>query len=420
MIVRRIVSRVREHLSKPEISLIVGPRQCGKTTLMRLLQDELSKKGMKTLFFSLDNDGDRPYFESQKSLLDKIKLEVGGEKVYVFIDEIQRKENAGLFLKGIYDRGLGYKLIVSGSGSLELKEKIHESLAGRKRGFEMGTGEFFELVDFRTNYSYEKKINDFFKIDSGIAFNYLNEYLSFGGYPKVVLAETESEKQQVMAEIYESYLVKDISYLLKIKKMESLTALVRMLAAQAGGMVNVSELSSTLGLAMDTVNNYLWYLEKTFIVKKVTPFFRNLRKEITKTPIYYFCDLGMRNYAMRKFGKVDVNLVDGHLFENYVYLQLMNLKGEQSSVHYWRTQDKAEVDFVIDQGEVIIPVEVKLSWLESPKVTRSLRSFLDRYKPKKAYVVHLGGLMEEEIGETLVEFIPYYDLGTRIVDVGLK
>ena len=208
--------------------------------------------------------------------------------------------------------------------------------------------------------------------------------------------------------------------MLKIKKMESLTALVRMLAAQAGGMVNVSELSSTLGLAMDTVNNYLWYLEKTFIVKKVTPFFRNLRKEITKTPIYYFCDLGMRNYAMRKFGKVDVNLVDGHLFENYVYLQLMNLKGEQSSVHYWRTQDKAEVDFVIDQGEVIIPVEVKLSWLESPKVTRSLRSFLDRYKPKKAYVVHLGGLMEEEIGETLVEFIPYYDLGTRIVDVGLK
>ena len=140
---RTILNDIRQHLDQKEITLIVGPRQAGKTTLMTLLQDELDKSGRKTVFLNLDVETDKQFFTDQTRLAKKLELELGKNGGFVFIDEIQRKENAGLFLKGLYDMNLGYKFIVSGSGSVELKEKIHESLAGRKRIFELATVSFF-------------------------------------------------------------------------------------------------------------------------------------------------------------------------------------------------------------------------------------------------------------------------------------
>jgi predicted AAA+ superfamily ATPase len=122
---RYIFQELIEHLPKKEISLIVGPRQAGKTTLMNILQDYLNKKGEKTLFLSLDFEREIPYFKTQLALVQKLNLEFGKKKGYVFIDEIQRKENARLFLKGLYDMNLPYKFIVSGSGSVDLKEKTY-------------------------------------------------------------------------------------------------------------------------------------------------------------------------------------------------------------------------------------------------------------------------------------------------------
>ncbi len=413
MIKRTLFPAIKEHLQKPEITLIIGPRQAGKTTLMLGLKQKLEQQNEKTLFFSLDNDLDFPHFKSQESLVRKIKLEIGSKKGYVFIDEIQRKTDAGLFLKGVYDRNLPYKFIISGSGSVELKEKVHESLVGRKRLFELTTLTFTEFINHKTNYVYEKKLIEFYKVDSVETANLFNEYLNFGGYPQVVLADTEVEKQTAMTEIYQSYLEKDISDLLNIKKIESLTHLVRILASQAGSMVNISELSSTLGIAVETVRNYLWYLEKTFIINKLTPFFKNTRKEITKTPIYYFNDLGLKNYTQRQFG-INRSQANGHLFENFVLMQLREQVNLPVSIHFWRTQDKAEVDFVIDKGENTIPIEVKFTYLKNPEVTRSFRSFLTKYQPNNAFVIHLGDSMKKKINKTLVRFIPYYNL-TKIV-----
>jgi len=165
MIKRKLFKELKEHLSQKEISIIVGPRQAGKTTLMELLKEYLERQGENTVFLSLDFEADKKYFTSQNDLINKIQLEIGKNKGYVFIDEIQRKENAGLFLKGLYDLKLPYKFIVSGSGSVELKEKIHESLVGRKRTFELNTISFQEFVDFCTDYRYEGKLFDFFMVD---------------------------------------------------------------------------------------------------------------------------------------------------------------------------------------------------------------------------------------------------------------
>ena len=177
IIKRKIFNEIKNHLDKKEISLIVGPRQVGKTTIMNEIKKYLDKEGKKSIFLSLDYELDSVFFKSQEELLRKIKLNLGKDGGFVFIDEIQRKENAGLFLKGIYDLGLPYKFIISGSGSLELKEEINESLAGRKKDFFMGPVDFEEFVNFKTEYRYEDNLQDFFEIEKEKTFNFLKVLL---------------------------------------------------------------------------------------------------------------------------------------------------------------------------------------------------------------------------------------------------
>lgn len=410
MIKRKLFESLKGHLSHKQISLIIGPRQAGKTTLMLLLKKYLEKKGNPTLFLNLDIEADKRFFVSQESLVRKIELELGKSRGFVFIDEIQRKEDAGIFLKGMYDMNLPYKYIVSGSGSVELKRKIHESLVGRKRIFELNTLSFEELINFRTQYRYEDRLLDFLNLEVDKAKLFLDEYLLFGGYPRVVLAENVNEKLQEIREIYQSYLEKDIAYLLQVKKTEALSKLVQIIAARPGSLINFSELSSILGISTQTVKDYLWYLEKTFILHKVTPYFRNIRKEIRKSPAFYFYDLGMRNYAIGGFG--NLNMPDiGFVFQNFVFNLLKEkLSLLSAKVHFWQTSDGAEVDFIIDFVRELTAIEVKWASLKKPSVPRSLRSFMLQYHPSKSYIINMS--LKETVGieKTKVYFIPFYEL----------
>ena len=411
MIKRKLLSDLKPHLSQKEISFIIGPRQAGKTTLMLLLKDYLEKKGAKTLFLNLDIESDKQFFTSQTNLISKIKLEIGSQRGYVFIDEIQRKEDAGIFLKGIYDMNLPYKFIVSGSGSLELKERIHESLVGRKRIFELSTLSFEEFVNFKTNNKYENKLKEFFSIDKEKTIEFLKEYLNFGGYPRVVLEELLEEKKKIINEIYQSYLERDVSYLLRIRKTEEFTNLVKILATQIGNLFNVSEVSRTLGISQKTVKDYFWYIQKTFIVHKVTPYFKNIRKEITKSPVFYFYDLGLRNYAIGAFGNVVSPHEMGLIFENFVFNILKEkFQNTSTEIHFWRTKDGAEVDFVIDYGRTQFPVEVKYRELKRIEMSRSFRSFIEKYQPKKAYIINLGIDKDLTLGSTKIYFIPFFKI----------
>lgn len=412
MIKRQILDQLKSHLQQKEITLIVGPRQAGKTTVMSVLKDDLDRAGEKTLFLSLDIERDRQFFASQEKLIAKIRLEIGNEQGYVFLDEIQRKEDAGIFLKGLYDMNLPYKFIVSGSGSLELKEKIHESLAGRKRIFELFTLSFAEFVNFKTDYRYEQRLQEFFEVDPQKTRDLFGEYLHFGGYPKVVLASTLLEKQAAIAEIYQAYLERDISQILGVQKEEAFTHLVRILASQAGSLVNISELSGTLGISTKTVKHYLWYLEKTFVARKLTPYYKNMRKELTKSPIYYFSDLGLRNYAAGEFGRlVEESPSIGFLFENFVF---NTLEGQFSRgpvhIHFWRTKEGAEVDFILDKASEVVPVEVKYKSLKKAELERSFKNFLTKYNPKQGCLVNLNLEQEIVVAKTKVSFIPFYKL----------
>lgn len=421
LIKRSLFLQIKAHLRTPDVfTLIIGPRQAGKTTLMDLLKKDLDNKGEKTMSLNVDISSHKPYFVSHEQLVSAIKLEVGEGSAYIFLDEIQRIENAGLFLKGLYDMKLPYKFIVSGSGSLELKEKIHESLPGRKRLFQITTLNFDEFVNFKTEYRFSEQDKELisiaavFDIHKESLRSLLDEYLDFGGYPRVALADTSEKKRIEIDDIYQSYLQRDIEQLLNIKKTDRFGNLVRMMAAQVGNLVNVAELSRTLGVAQETINNYLWYLEQTFILKKVTPYFRNVRSEISSAPIYYFVDLGLKNYSINQFGTA-THLIPppGMLFENFVFNDLqerLRLKLSSATIHFWRTKDKAEVDFVINTGITAIPVEVKYTNFTTPQTTRSFRSFLDRYKPSEAYIVHLGDYFKTTYESTTIHFLPFYNL----------
>jgi predicted AAA+ superfamily ATPase len=415
MIKRKLFNELVDHLPKKEMSLIIGPRQAGKTTLMEMLKTHLDRGGERTLFLNLDIEWNRPHFESQAALLKKIELELGQQQHgYVFIDEIQRKENAGLFLKGLFDLKLPYKFILSGSGSLELKQKIHESLVGRKRLFELSTITFEEFINHRTDYRYEENLTDFLAIEKDRAQQLLSEYMHFGGYPRIVLAAEEREKRQLIDEIFRSVLEKDIAYLLKLDKPEVFSALIKILAGQVGQLVNYSEMASTLNVSFATVKKYLWYAQKIFLVELITPYARNVRKEISKSPVPYFWDLGLRNYALGLFGHLASPAEKGFVFENLVFLMLKEkLRFKAARLNYWRTTDKAEVDFVIEDGKKLIPVEVKYKHLKNDKVPVSLRSFINKYNPEHAYIINLDLSKILKINKTTLVFMPFHELSRQ-------
>ncbi|MCX6249355.1 MAG: ATP-binding protein [Bacteroidetes bacterium] len=408
---RSLLPEIRDHLYNREITIITGPRQVGKTTLMKQLKDELEKRGEKTLFLNLDYETDFFYFSSQEALINKIRLEIGKEGGYVFIDEIQRRQNAGLFLKGIYDLQLPYKLIVSGSGSLELKERIHESLVGRKRLFELLPVSFREYVDFNTSYKYSGNVEEFLGIETMKGKFLLEEYLNYGGYPRIVTTGNKEERLKEMHEIYQSYISRDIMNLLRVERPEAFTRLLNLLAVQSGYPLNFTELGTQSGLSYPTLKNYIWYAEKTFIIQVVLPFYKNSTKELTKAPVVYFYDPGLRNFSVGLFGNLRHPEQFGFLFQNLVFNILTEItRWTGFRINYYRTTDGTEVDFIINKGMDVIPVEVKFTSLKKPFIKRSLQSFINKYQPAEAWVINLSLNEEIKLNNTIVKVLPFYEL----------
>ena len=414
-IVRTGEAAIRAHLSKPEITVILGPRQVGKTTLMKKLMAEIRQAGRPVGFYSLDIDTDSGLFASQQRFVDALRLTFAERPAVVFIDEIQRKQDAGLFLKGIYDRELPYKFVVSGSGSLELKEKVIESLAGRKRVFHLMPLSYREFFDFKTAYKYKDNRQQAAAIHPDLMDGLLKEYMTFGGYPKVVLAENEGEKRAELQEILLSYLDRDVAAIIGVDRPDAYQRLMRLMAQRIGHFVNYSGLAVLSRLSSPTVKKYLWYLEKTFMTKCIPPFFTNPEKEIVKSPACYFTDLGIANLSRRDFQLFSSEANAGMVFQNFVFLLLQDLLSDTFfELKTWRTKSRAEVDFIIDTGSLPIPIEVKFADYNKPQIPASLKNFIRSYHPKRAFVVSKSGDFVVNYQEAEVHIIPYRSLDSTI------
>jgi predicted AAA+ superfamily ATPase len=409
MIKRKIEAKIVEQLSRKEITIVIGARQVGKTTIIRKIIKDLQSIGEKTIFLNLDFESDARFFESQELLLKKIRLEFGDKPGYIFIDEIQRKEDAGRFLKGIYDLNLPYKFVVTGSGSLQLKEKIGESLTGRKRLIQMHPVSFEEFIDYKTEYQYSDRLNLFYETSSEKLNELLNEYLVYGGYPKLITETLHHQKFEVINEIFTSYITRDITHLLGVRNPDKFSHLIQLLAVHSGSILNYTQLASNINISVETLKRYVWYAEQTFVINRITPFFTNNKKELIKSPMIYFEDLGMCALARSQFGQIN-QLNGGLIFQNFIH-QLLTQKYNNATdrICFWRTTDKAEVDFVIRQGEKLVPIEVKFSHLKKTTLSRSFRNFIEKYQPEAAYVINLSLQEKIQVGNTLVTFLQYWN-----------
>ena len=382
-----------------QILAVVGPRRSGKTTLLFHLKEKMTD----CIFLSFEDEDLLNLFENDIKSFAKIYLQ---PYQTIIFDEFQYAKNGGKNLKYLFDFYPGKKMIISGSSSIDLTIKAIKYLVGRVLVFPLYPFSFNEFLRVK-NPPLEKVITEENSLSLALTKQiepYLNEYLIFGGYPEVVLTEDYSVKKTLLENIYQLYFLKDVKSLTHLVNDWKLKNLVKILATRAGGIVNYNELGMEAKIDFKTLKSYLNFLEKTFIIFFVPPFFTNKTKEIVKNPKIYFLDLGLRNALINSFEPLILRKDKGFLWENFAAINLIH---QGFKLHFWRTKAKAEVDFVIEKEKETIPIEVK-SLLNQPKISRSFRSFIASYKPKKGYVFNLNFFEEKNFSGTLVKFVPFF------------
>ncbi len=323
--------------------VIYGSRQVGKTTL---LKNFLTSTALKYKLDSGDNIKVQQVLSSQD--FSKITEYASGYEL-VAVDEAQRIPNIGSGLKILVDQIPNIIIIATGSSSFELSGQIGEPLTGRKKTLILYPFSQLELAKVYNLYELKEK---------------LSEFLVFGSYPAVLTAGTKAAQISVLEEIVNSYLLKDILELEKIKASKILLDLLRLVAFQIGNEVSLSELGKSLGLDYKTVARYLDLLEKSFALFNLRGFSRNLRKEITKKSRYYFYDNGIRNAIVSNFNDLEERDDLGKLWENFMVSE--RLKTQQylnifANNYFWRTWDQKEIDWLEERQGRLFGFEFKFS-----------------------------------------------------------
>lgn len=371
------------HLTNRKFTIIVGARQTGKSTLLKQLRDHCNANQYATAWLNMENKQLRNELDkAPENLLQYLPAMPTQEKVYVFIDEIQKLTDPSNFLKLIWDEYTDkIKIIATGSSAFYIDEKFDDSLAGRKKVFSLYTCSFEEylylseadllLDEFRrvqTNSNakslYIPQLQDAFL-----------RYMQYGGYPEVITTHSENEKRDILIDLRDSFIKKDIQNA-NVRDEDAFYKLMRLLAAQTGCLVNMTELSKMLHLKEETVANYIKVMEKSFHIQLIKPFYRNISKELVKRPMVYFYDSGMRNCLMNNFLPSISNPDMGTVWENQVFRILVDHYGAED-IHFWRTTDGKEVDFVLPMQNPPHAIEVKKSQAQA-KLSK-YKSFTNTY-----------------------------------------
>jgi predicted AAA+ superfamily ATPase len=281
------------------------------------------------------------------------------------------------------DHHKNIKLIVSGSSSFAIKTKFKDALVGRTVNFEIFTLSFREFLLFNQIHFEDGKAHTKKKTDELRA--KFKEYVLYGGYPKIVLTPEVEKKEKYLQQIIDTYIKKDIRDLASVKDIDKFNKLVEVLANQSGQLLNMTEISNTTRIAIQTIEKYLFILENTYVLKLVRPFSRNIRSELFKLPKIYFYDSGLMQMLWLKRLQKEVL---GQVFETGVFSELVKKYGRES-VFYWRTKDRKEIDFILRIKDALIPIEVKLSYEQFNPT--AIRYFNGHYDTDNYRVVSLSG-----------------------------
>lgn len=355
MVKRKIFDSVQQWMSRGKIVIILGPRQSGKTTLLRMIQE--SHKGTSE-YFNLDESEPRTLLSRQNSAL--LRAVLGYNKL-ILLDEAQRLDNAGLILKIIHDTMPDLKIVASGSSAFELADKLNELLTGRKIEYNLLPFAFEELV-----------------VDGGL----LNELkqrqhrLLYGSYPEVAL--NPNQAVPILQNLCGSYLFKDVFAFNDIRRPELLDKLLQALALQVASEVSFNELAELLQSDPSTIERYITILERAFIIFRLVNFSRNQRNEIKHSRKIYFIDNGIRNTVLSDFRPPELRDDIGKLWENYIVSEFQKLKLNRGLYHksyFWRNRNGAEIDYLELANNRLSACEIKCN----PHKKGQFRAFLNLY-----------------------------------------
>ena len=371
MITSALEANIRNLLGGGKAITIMGARQVGKSTLLHQMlgsRDDI-------LWLSGDEPDVREMFDGITST--RLRAIIGNKKIMV-IDEAQRIENIGLYIKLITDNIPGVQVIATGSSSFELSSKLNESLAGRKREYKMLRLSFGEMRE-HTSFLEEHRM--------------IAHRMTYGYYPEVVTHP--GEEREILKELTDSYLYKDILSLNGVSKPDKLVKLVRALALQIGGQVSYNEVGNLVGLDSKTVEKYVDILEKSYIIFRLPSYSRNQRNELKTTRKIYFWDLGIRNAVVGNMQMPGSRLDVGELWENFVIVERMKRNAYASSmaqIGFWRNRRQNEVDFIEEEDGELRAYEMK--WNEKKSNVPCPKAFIESY-PKAVYKTITPGNIEE-------------------------
>ncbi len=350
--------------------MIYGPRRVGKTTLVK---EFLKNTHLKYKLDSGDNIKTQLLFEQMD--FETIQDYIQGYQLLV-IDEAQQIKNIGRTLKIIIDEFPMY-LIVTGSSSFEISHQTGEPLTGRKKTLLLFPLSVLELKKYYNTYEMKSK---------------LSEWLVFGMYPEVLSAKTKKEKAHILKELVDSYLLKDVFALERIKAPANLLELLKLLAYQIGSEVSLNELAMHTRMDVKTVARYLDLLEKSYVIKKINGFSRNKRNEIVNKAKYYFIDVGIRNAIINQFNNLNYRNDIGALFENFIMMEKYKkivYTGNLSELYFWRTHQQKEIDMIEVKGKQIYGYEIKWNHNTSRKTKHSnITVFKQEYKTAKVSIIN--------------------------------
>jgi len=376
MIKRKLEKIILQRMYKGKAILIFGPRQTGKTTLLRQITDKLEKSVLWL-------DAEEAIIRSQLSETNiaALKKLFGNHKVVV-IDEAQKVANIGSTLKLITDHIGDVQLLVSGSSALELAQETSEPLTGRKFEFFLFPLSYGELV-YHQGWIEEQRMRD--------------QRLIFGAYPEVVT--TTNNTAELLSLLAGSYLYKDIFKFRDLRRPELLEKLLQALALQLASQVSYHEIGQTIGADTETVKRYVDLLEKTFVVFRLPSFSRNLRNELKKSRKIYFYDNGIRNALLNNFSPLELRQDKGALWENYLVNERMkytHYTGIRANRYFWRTQQQQEIDYIEERDGKLFAFEFK--WKGKPGLKAPL-TFIKAY-PEHEFRVVTPETVDQFIGTT--------------------
>lgn len=322
-----------------KLILVFGPRQAGKTTLLKSLKTKIEKQGQRVLNLNCDLEEERTVINTTS--LVQLRQLLGKANV-LLLDETQRLDNPGLTLKIIHDNFPEIRVVATGSSSFNLKNAVSDALTGRYLDFALYPLSWLEVTSYQ-GFSENPALF------SQQAVNLLPRTLLYGFYPEIYLASPPASKLLLLSKIVESYLFKDILAFQKVRHSQAIVDLARALAYQIGSEINENELANRLKIDRKTVVNYLDLLEQTFVIIKVHPFSRNPRREIGRNYKIYFLDTGLRNALIGDFHSLEIRSDLGALWENFLIAERIKKvanQGKTLNYYFWRTYGGAEVDWL--------------------------------------------------------------------------